>query len=218
MAPVLPWAVLALSAVGTGLAVKGMIDQSHAAKQQGVAAVEQAAAQTDMSQYQAQVARNNATSAKNNATYAMQVGEVDATTEGLKGRSRLGAIKAAQAANGLDVNTGSAVDVRAGEAAAARQDVLTTRSNAALKAYGYRTDAANFEAQAGLHDREALYATKAGEINKKAADTNAKATLLGGASGLAFKWSSALDNFGGGGASPGSTGGLPLDSFGRPED
>lgn len=166
---------------GVGIAVSGQ----HAAAQ---GALVQGQAQADASRYQAQVARNNAQTAENNAQYVLRSGETDTLNQNLKGRSRLGNVKAEQAASGVDINTGSAVKVRSGEAMAARQDVLTTKSNAEQKAYGYRTTATSEEAQAGLDDRAASAALKGAQITASGAKYAEAGTILGGVSSLANKW------------------------------
>src|SRR6201999_2427854 len=93
----------------------------------------QATAQADA--YQAQVAANNAAIAKQQSKLDIQSGEITAQEQGLKTRAAVGQEKAAQGASGIDVNTGSAVDVRAGTAEMGMVDSLADRSNAAKKAY-----------------------------------------------------------------------------------
>jgi len=168
------WAV-ALAAVAAATSAAGMISQGEAASR--------------AASYQAQVARNNAITAEQNAQYASKAGEAEALDAGIKGSARLSHIKAAQAANGLDVNSGSAVDVRSTEALGSRLDVLRTRQNAALQAYGYRTQGTNQTAQAGLYQNEA-------DSVGIGADLGAVGGLLGQASSLVGKYG------GGGGYTP----------------
>jgi hypothetical protein len=98
--------------------------------------------------YSAQVARNNATIASQNAQYAREAGQEQAAVESMKGAAQLGKIKAGQAASGIDVNSGSAVDVQAGQRAENQLDTETVLNNAELSAYGYTTQQQNFETQA----------------------------------------------------------------------
>lgn len=195
------WAVI-LAGTGTALAVAGAANSAAAATAGGKA-------QQSAAQYQAQVARNEATIANQNAGYALQAGDVAANNVSMKGRARLGAVKAAQSANGVDINTGSAVAVRAGDAEGSRLDALTTRHQAELEAYGYRTNATSKQAQAGLYDKEAAYAPVAARYQ-------AVGGLLSTASSLAFKWSGTAGGMGSSGG--GGAGDFPLDAFGRPED
>lgn len=143
--------------------------------------MQQANAQADASRYQAQIAQNNAATYENNARYAEQAGMVRAINQSMKGRSKIGSIKAAQAANGVDVNSGSALDVRVGEARTQREEALTVQHDAELQAYGYRTQAENERASAGLYEKKARAATAGAALD-------AAGGLLGSASSLGFKW------------------------------
>ena len=112
--------------------------------------------------YQAQVARNNAVIANQNADYSRKAGQVQAQESGLKAAARAGAIKAAQASNGINVNTGSNVDVQVGDREKGLLDTQTVLHKADLQAYGYRTQATNYEAEARLRDRQADQAMAGG--------------------------------------------------------
>lgn len=127
--------------------------------------------------YQAQVAANNATTAKINAGLDIQQGEVGAFDQGLKTRAIVGATKAGEAASGVDVNSGSFVRARAGEAAAGLTDALTIRSNAAKKAWADETQATGYTAESGLLKDESSQASIAGPIA-------ATGSLLSGASSV----------------------------------
>lgn len=144
-------------------------------------------AQSANAKYQAQVAKNNQTIENQNATYATQAGEVQATEASQQARAQGAKIKTAQAANGVDVNTGSAVDVQQTQRETGSLNTATVLNNAMLRAYGYRSQGVNFGAQAGLDTAEAGQAETAGDLS-------ALGTLAGGAK------SSGL--FGGGGGQP----------------
>jgi hypothetical protein len=72
-----------------------------------------------------------------------------------EGRSRsqtkqiLGTQRAGYAGQGVDVGTGSAVDVAADTTALGELDAMTIRNNAKREAYGYQVQAAGFRAQQG---------------------------------------------------------------------
>lgn len=186
----------------------GIIATTAAIGSAGISAagsVAQGKAQSNAARYQAQVAKNNATIMEQNATYATQAGQAAALNESQKGAVRLASTKARQAANGIDINTGSAVAVRAGEAETGRLDTLTTAHNALITAYGYRTQATNDTAQAGLDEATARNAKLAGYLD-------AGAGLLGNASSLAGKWGSLQQPSGA--YTPGSAGGGVEDSTG----
>jgi hypothetical protein len=132
--------------------------------------------------YAAQVAANNSIIARQNAKFALESGEAQATATSLKGASQSGKIKTAQAASGVDVNTGSAVDVQASQREVNKLDTETVLHKGQLAAYGYRTQATNFDAEAALKRAEAQQDITGAEIG-------AAGTLVGSASGAAFKWS-----------------------------
>ena len=154
------------------------------------------AAQSKEAAYQAQVAKNNQTVANENAEHSAQAGEAKAQEESLADANREGAIRAAIAANNIDVNSGSAEDVQVSQREIDRLDTLTNLNNAMLAAYGYRNDATNFGDQAALDTAESQQATIAGDIG-------AAGTIAGNASSMGFKW--AAQNSAGGGLNPSQT-------------
>jgi hypothetical protein len=114
--------------------------------------------------YSAQVAANNAIIANQNATYASQAGEAQADIAARKGAAVSGKVKAGQAASGIDVNTGSALDVQAGQRETSKLEAETVLNNAELQAYGYRSQATGYTAQAGLEKMEAAQAPVGADI------------------------------------------------------
>jgi hypothetical protein len=98
--------------------------------------------------YQAEVARINAGTAAWNAGQTIQSGEVSAANKGIQTRAQVGAQKATQGASGVDVNTGSALDTRAGTSAIGMTDARTITSDAAKRAYGFETQQASFLGEA----------------------------------------------------------------------
>lgn len=158
-AGVLEIAAVAASVAGTAVTAYG--------------AESSASAQKSQAEYQAQVAANNATIANQNAKLTSAAGEQSAANQGLKTRAEVGAIKAEQAASGIDVNTGSAVDVRSSAADLGQLNQLTLRSNAARQAYGYETEAAGFTGQSAADVAAGQNAVTAGGIS-------AGSSVLGG--------------------------------------
>jgi hypothetical protein len=114
--------------------------------------------------YQAQVAQNNAKLQQQNADQEMQTGEVQAGNQGLKTAEQVGTTKAGQAASGVDVNSGSSVAVRAGEAELGMVDQGTVLSNASRRAYGFQVGAASDLAQSQLDVAGGKQAGAAGPI------------------------------------------------------
>ena len=146
-----------------------------------IGTVEQGQATANAANYSAQVARNNAVIANQNADYAIAAGQQKAATESMKNAATMGKIKTAQAASGIDVNTGSAAKVQAGAREIGALDTATVLNNAELQAYGYRSQATSFKAQAGLDTLQA-------EQAPLGADIAAAGGLLSGASSVGAKW------------------------------
>jgi hypothetical protein len=157
--------------------------------------VEAGAATSKAASYSATVAQNNALIASQNAKYAEQAGSAQAMATSLKGAAASGRLKAAQAANGVDVNTGSAVRVQQGERETNQLNTETVLNNAELQAYGYRANATSFTAQSGLEEAEAAQAPIG-------ADLGAAGNLLSNASSIGTKWNGGLGGGGIGGATP----------------
>lgn len=143
------------SALSTGLSILG-------AGVSAIGTLSAANAQAENARYQSQVAANNAVIAQHNATMASQAGHLEAQQQGLKEAEQIGAIKAGIAANNTDVNSGSAVDVQAGQREKANLDQATIEHNAMLQSYGYQTQASNYNAESQLQANEAEQATTAG--------------------------------------------------------
>lgn len=161
---------------GAGVSAFGQVQQGNATRNAAL--------------YQAQVARNNALIAEQNAQYAEKAGAARAAAKSLEGAAVGGKIKAAQAASGVDVNSGSAVNVRQSQRQQAKLDTETVLSNALLEAYGYRARATGYEAEAGLEGMRAEQAPIGAAIG-------ATGSLLSSASSLGFRW----QTMGGGGGS-----------------
>jgi hypothetical protein len=170
-------------AIPIGLQVAGSLGKAAGSLKGGQAG-------SQMASYQAQVARNNAIALRQMADRTIQGGLVNADVTSLRSAANVGAIKAKQGASGLKVNKGSAVDVRAGAAAAGQFDAETVLRNADLQAYGYRVKANQEEAQAKLYEMGGSQAESAGQIG-------AVGSLLGAAS--AVPWKSVFGGGGGGG-------------------
>src|ERR1035437_6905317 len=95
----------ALAVVGIGATLAGGITSA-------VGAEKTAAAQQQTFNYQAGVAKLNSQIDLQNADYARQQGEIQVMQYGMKSSQQQAQIKVTQAASGLDVNSGSAVDVQ----------------------------------------------------------------------------------------------------------
>jgi hypothetical protein len=137
-----------LGAVSAGAAVAGVALSAASTISSGIA-------QQNAANYNAAVARNNQTEAQQNATYAIQSGVTQEEEAGQKAAAQEGAVKAGIAADNIDVNSGSAVDVEKSQRETGLLSEETVSNNAALQAYGYETQATSYGAQAGLLSSEA---------------------------------------------------------------
>lgn len=140
---------------------------------QAYGAYEQGKAGKASEKYNAAVSQQDANVAKQNEAIAGQAGEEQAAMVQQRTRATVGAIRANQAASGVDVNSGSDVDVRSSASELGELDALTVRSNATREAYGYGVQAENFEAQGTLDQFE-------GENDLKASEIGAGSTFLSG--------------------------------------
>jgi hypothetical protein len=163
--------------MGLPMAVLGIAGAATSA----FGAYEQGQAQAANASYQAQVAANNAMIARENAALTEQSGVARETAQGMKTAQSVGGIKARQAASGIDVNTGSAANVRTAAAKLGALDALTIRSNTAREAYGYEVAATNDTAESQLLTSEASQARTAGDIG-------ALGTFLTGASSVGLNY------------------------------
>lgn len=149
--------VMALSAlVGGGAEFAGAAGQSAALRQQGKWAEETADFNARMMELQ--------------ATDATRRGEAEAALAASRGRQVVGAQKAAYAASGVDVASGSALDVANDSEFQAQLDVQKIRQNAWRSAWGLTS--------------EAELTRQQGRMARLAGNAEAEATMLTG--GLKF--------------------------------
>lgn len=160
---------------------------------QAFGAIQKGRAQSESDKYNAGVASNNAAIAAQNATYAGEEGEANAARSEQKTRAQVGGIKTNQAAANIDVNSSSAVGVRASAASEGTLDAMTIRSNAARQAYGYQTQQASDLGQAKMYEQESKQASRSGILSA------VTGTLLGAEAG---NKSGEFDNFVGGNSLP----------------
>lgn len=163
-----------LGGLSIGTSILGGVLGAKSARQQGQSA-------WAMGMYQAGIAQQNAAIARQNADYASVEGEQSAMKYGMKARQQAGDIAAAQGASGLDVNTGSAKDVRESQHLVSVMDMDQIRRNAAKAAFDYRVQASNY-------DQEAMMDMMGASNAKSAANTNMWTSIIGSASSVADKW------------------------------
>lgn len=131
--------------------------------------------------YNAAVARNNAILSQRAAKDAEARGKVEAQKQQTLTDAAIARSRAAFAAAGVDVNTGSPLDVQADIGAAGKQDELAIRQNARREALGFYAQANDFTSRGQLAQFEGAAAQQAGNIG-------AAGTLLSSAGSVAGKW------------------------------
>jgi hypothetical protein len=124
--------------------------------------------QVKASRYESAVAKHNAGLAEKAAADALTRGRAEEAQHREKIRNLIGTQKTAYGASGVLLDSGSPLDVMAGTAEIGELDALTIRHNAALEAWGVRSQAGGIRAQ--------------GQLKKQAGMYGAGGTLLQGAS------------------------------------
>lgn len=128
---------------------------------------------------QAQIAENNAQLAKWQAEDAIARGEVAATDQGMKTAQLKGTQRARLADSGVDLGVGSAVQILTDTDYFGQIDRARITDSAAREAWGYRTQGADYQANASL-----LRGRAAAESPFLAASTS----LLSSAGRVASSW------------------------------
>lgn len=137
--------------------------------------------QKSMYDYQSSLAKLNADIDRQNAEWELTKGEQEATQYGMKAGQQFAAIRTAQGASNLDVNSGSALDVQNSQRRITQMDNATIRANAGKAAYDYTVRATADENQAKLY-------TAAGENARTAGYLNAASSIIGTAGSVSSKW------------------------------
>ena len=125
-----------------------------------------ASAQMQAGRQQQSIANRNADLTEAQAVQAQQQGEQQIMQVRRRTRQIIGKQRAAFAGNGIDLGTGAPVDVAADTEAASQIDQATIRTNVALAAWGFKTQANNERF--------------GGKVARIDANNQATATLIGG--------------------------------------
>jgi hypothetical protein len=113
-------------------------------------AIKQGQAQKAQAKYQSAVERNNATIAGWQAEDATKRGQIAEQRQRLATSRLAGAQRAGMASSGVELTSGSPLDVLGDTAQLGELDALTIRSNAEREAYGARVQQSSLTAQSGL--------------------------------------------------------------------
>lgn len=130
-----------------------------------VGGVAQGFASSEADKYNEAVAKMNSKIALQNAAMVGQQGSSQAAIQSEKTRAEVGGIKTNEAASGVDVNSGSAVDTQVSADELGKLDAMTIRSNATKEAYGYQVQSKNLDAEAELDKFKASNDLSAGWMN-----------------------------------------------------
>lgn len=116
------------------------------------------------------VAENNATLADNAAADAITRGQANEQIINMKGAQTEGSQKVAIASSGVDLQSGTAMDLLAGTAAITAYDAKTAQANAGREAWDWKNKAQQIRKQSELDERKAgskATATFLGEVMKQ---------------------------------------------------
>lgn len=115
---------------------------------QAISGMQQSSAQKSEGAFQSQQLTANSRIANLQADDAIFRGDRDAKDHKADVKRLIGAQRAAAGAQGIEVNSGSALDVQADAAGEGEIDALTIKNNAFREAWGYRVQASDYQTQA----------------------------------------------------------------------
>lgn len=147
-----PTTIMLAATVASGVvAAGGAIAQGHAQNQQA--------------KYQSAVERNNSQIATWQAQDAQQRGQIEEQRQRLATARLRGTQRVAMASNGVELDSGSSLDVLMDTAQLGELDALTIRANAERESYSHQTQSSNLLAQSALTRSAGRNAATAGYIN-----------------------------------------------------
>lgn len=115
--------------------------------------------------FQKQILLQNAELAKFQADDAIKRGNLEANQNNQQVKKLIGSQRAAMAAQGIDLSSGSALDIQQSTAELGAIDSLTIKNNAWREAWGYKVDSANYQSQAKFTDLQSKYKSRQTLIN-----------------------------------------------------
>lgn len=139
---------------------------------------------------QATIAGRNADLETYKGQMAVNIGNVAEENHRAKVRQMVGSQRATLAANGVDLGSGTALDLIGETAMFGEADALTLRYNAAREAWGYGTNADNYRTEGvvartnGRNAAKGTYLTTAGSLMSQGSSAYGARVGTGGSSGL----------------------------------
>lgn len=167
--------------VTEGLAVAGIAASAAGAGVAYLGAQSTAAAQSNADKYNAEVSANNQTMANQAAVTAQQQGAVQQQQKAYQEDVLIGQQKAGFAANGIDVGSGTAVDLMSDTKAAGELDQLSITNNAARTAQGFQNQGISYQNQAAADEASSAATLQAGALK-------GASSLITGAGQVSQQW------------------------------
>ena len=140
----------AMSNIGVGMAIMGMIQSGIGTFYAAKSNKNQLKSQAMTFDYQKQMSALNARAMEDTAQQIMRAGEQDIGRLTLRSGQVKSSARAAQAARGGQIGTGSNAEELASLELMKQTDALTINSNTVRAAWAARTQAQNYEAQAAM--------------------------------------------------------------------
>ena len=151
----------AMSNIGVGMAIMGMIQSGIGTFYAAKSNKNQLKSQAMTFDYQKQMSALNARAMEDTAQQIMRAGEQDIGRLTLRSGQVKSSARAAQAARGGQIGTGSNAEELASLELMKQTDALTINSNTVRAAWAARTQAQNYEAQAAMAGVSSYGATSA---------------------------------------------------------
>ena len=153
--------------------------QAYGLVTQAIGSYYSSRAQKEDLDFQSRMAEINARLAESSAQNALLAGQREEQKAKLATANTKSTQRAAMAANGLDLGSGSPVNVLSSTDLIGEIDAQTIKTNAIASAWGYRVEGSNYSAQAARSKASAGAVSPFG---------SAATTLLGGAGQVASGW------------------------------
>jgi hypothetical protein len=172
--------------MGVGMAIMGAIQSGIGTFYAAKSAKNQLKSQAMTFDYQKQMSALNARAMEDTAQQIMRAGEQDIGRLTLRAGQVKGSARAAQAARGGQIGTGSNAEELASLELMKQTDALTINSNTVRAAWAARTQAQNYEAQAAMAGVSAFGARSA--ASQISPFSQASTNLMSSGGNVASAW------------------------------
>jgi hypothetical protein len=165
-------APLIISGIGAGISAIGQWKAGKKLKEAGIAGREAAESQAELLDLNAGIADIQAKD-------AMERGAIEEAKFRKGIELTIGSQRAGFAAQGVDVNVGSAVDVQADAAFLGELDAMSIKTNASREAWGYQVQAFDLRKRATITRKEGVNLEKQGVSQQNQARLGAVTSIIG---------------------------------------